>query len=194
VSGWPAELLAAARTVLSFRLPMMIWWGPDLVQIYNEAFVPILGDKQPAALGQRAILCWPEAWADVGPLAASVTAGEGVTLSQDFLLFLKRHGYIEETYWTFSYSPIVNDANEVLEILVATTDVTGRVVGERQLATVYELGTLSRAELHSLKEAAQASLKIMGRNRPAMPFAACCLLERVRRSSKGVATVRGRWV
>ena len=177
VSGWPAELLAAARTVLSSRLPMMIWWGPDLVQIYNEAFVPILGDKQSAALGQRAILCWPEAWADVGPLAASVMAGEGATLSTDFLLFLKRHGYMEETYWTFSYSPIVNDANEVLGILVATTDVTGRVVGERRLATVYELGTLPRAELHSLKEAAQASLKVMGRNRPAMPFAACYLLE-----------------
>jgi PAS domain-containing protein len=127
------------RTVLSSRLPMMIWWGPDLVQIYNEAIVPLLGDKQPAALGQRAILCWPEAWADVGPLAASVMAGEGATLSQDFWLFLKRHGYIEETYWTFSYSPIVNDANEVLGILVATTDVTGRVVGERRLATVYEL-------------------------------------------------------
>ena len=177
VSGWPAELFAAVRTVLSSRLPMMIWWGPDLVQIYNEAFVPILGDKQSTALGQRAILCWPEAWADVGPLAASVMAGQGATLSQDFLLFLKRHGYIEETYWTFSYSPIVNDANEVLGILVATTDVTGRVVGERRLATVYELGTLPRAGLHSLKEAAQASLEIMGRNRPAMPFAACYLLE-----------------
>ena len=177
VSQWPAELLAAVRTVLSSRLPMMIWWGPDLVQIYNEALVPLLGDKHPTALGQRAILCWPEAWADVGPLAASVLAGEGATLSQDFLLFLKRHGYIEETYWTFSYSPIFNAANKVLGILVATTDVTTRVVGERRLATVYELGTISRADLHSLKDAAHAALEIMGRNRPAMPFAACYLLE-----------------
>jgi signal transduction histidine kinase/DNA-binding response OmpR family regulator len=177
VSGWPAELLAAVRTVLSSKLPMMIWWGSDLVQIYNDALVPLLGDKHPAALSQRAILCWPEAWADVGPLAASVMAGEGATLSTDFLLFLKRHGYMEETYWTFSYSPIVNDANEVLGILVATTDVTGRVVGERRLGTVYELGTISRAELHTLNDAAQAALKIMSRNRPAMPFAACYLLQ-----------------
>lgn len=175
VSRWPAELLAAVRTVLSSKLPMMIWWGPDLVQIYNEALVPLLGDKHPAALGQRAIHCWPEAWADVGPLAAVVLAGEGATLSDDALLFLKRHGYIEETYWTSSYSPIVNDTNEVLGIFVATSDVTARVVGERRLATVHELGTMSRAELHSLKDAAQAALKIMGRNRPAMPFAACYL-------------------
>ena len=94
VSQWPAELLAAVRTVLSSRLPMMIWWGPDLVQIYNEALVPLLGDKHPSALGQRAIQCWSEAWADVGPLAALVMAGEGATLSDDALLFLRRHGYI----------------------------------------------------------------------------------------------------
>lgn len=177
VMQWPTELLAAVRTVLSSRLPMMIWWGPDLVQLYNEALVPLLGDKHPVALGQRAIHCWPEAWADVGPLAGDVLAGGGATLSHDFLLFLKRHGYIEETDWTFSYSPIVNDANDVLGILVATTDVTARVVGERRHATVHELGTISRAELHSVKDAAEAALKIMSRNRPAMPFAACYLRE-----------------
>jgi signal transduction histidine kinase/CheY-like chemotaxis protein len=175
VSRWPAELLAAVRTVLSSRMPIMIWWGPDLVQIYSEAMVPLLGDKHPVALGQPATECWAEAWAAVGPLAAVVLGGGGATHSDDLLLFLKRHGYIEETYWTFSYSPIFNDANAVLGILVATTDVTARVVGERRLATVHELGTMSRAELPSLKDATQAALAIMGRNRPAMPFAACYL-------------------
>lgn len=67
VSGWTGELLSVVRTVISSRLPLRIWWGPDLVQIYNEAFVQILGDKAPAALGQRAILCWPEAWVMSGP-------------------------------------------------------------------------------------------------------------------------------
>ena len=103
-------------------------------------------------------------------------AGEGATLSSDFLLFLRRHGYLEETYWTFSYSPIVNAAGDVLGILVATSDVTARVVGERRLATVYELGTISRAELASLKDGAAAALKIMAQNRPAMPFAMCSAL------------------
>jgi len=156
---------------------MLIWWGPDLIQLYNDAMIPLLGDKHPVALGQRAVHCWPEAWADVGLLAADVMAGEGATLSSDFLLFLRRHGYLEETYWTFSYSPIVNAANEVLGILVATSDVTERVVGERRLATVYELGTMSRAELASLEDGARAALTIMARNRPAMPFAACYLLD-----------------
>ncbi|MEP7035788.1 MAG: ATP-binding protein [Actinomycetota bacterium] len=148
-----------------------------MIQLYNDAMIPLLGDKHPLGLGQKAIQCWPEAWADVGPLAADVLAGEGATLSKDLLLFLKRHRYLEETYWTFSYSPIVNDANEVLGILVATADVTAAVVGERRLATVHELGTMSRAELHSPNDASRAALKIMSRNRPAMPFAACFLVE-----------------
>jgi signal transduction histidine kinase/FixJ family two-component response regulator len=175
VSGWPGELVSAARTVLASRLPMLIWWGPELVQIYNKAFEPLLGDKHPAAMGQPAMLCWPEAWAELEPLVESVLAGRGGTLAQDFLLFLRRHGYLEETYWTFSYSPIVNDSHEVLGIFVATNDVTAQVVGERRLTTVHELGTLSRADLPSLKGAAQAALDVMAGNRQALPFAACYL-------------------
>ena len=177
VSGWPGELASAVRTVLASRLPMLIWWGPELVQIYNKAFEPRLGDKHPAAMGQPAKLCWPEAWAELEPLVESVLAGKGGTLSRDLLLFLRRHGYVEETYWTFSYSPIVNDSNEVLGIFVATNDVTAQVVGERRLTTVHELGTMSRSDLHSLQEAGRAALDVMARNRPALPFAACYLRE-----------------
>ena len=67
---------------------------------------------------------------------------------------------MEETYWTFSYSPIVNEDNEVLGVFVATNDVTGQVVGERRLTTVHELGTMPRADLHSLKDAGQAALDV----------------------------------
>jgi len=175
VSGWSGELASAVRTVLASKLPMLIWWGPELVQIYNQAFEPLLGDKHPTAMGQSAMLCWPEVWAELEPLVESVLAGKGGTLSRDFLLFLRRHGYVEETYWTFSYSPIVNDGNEVLGIFVATNDVTAHVIGERRLTTVHELGTMSRADLHSLKDAGKAALDVMAGNRPALPFAACYL-------------------
>ena len=172
VSGWPGELRSAFRTVMASRLPMLIWWGPELVQIYNKAFEPFLGDKHPSAMGQPAILCWPEAWTELEPLVENVLAGKGGTLSRDFLLFLRRHGYLEETYWTFSYSPIVNEGNEVLGIFVATNDVTAQVVGGRRLTTVHELATMPRAELLSLKEAMQAAMDIMVNNRQALPFAA----------------------
>ena len=86
VSGWPDELASAVRTVLPSRLPMLIWWGPELVQIYNEAFEPLLGDKHPAAMGQRASQCWPEVWTELGPLAERVLIGDGATLSRNFLL------------------------------------------------------------------------------------------------------------
>ena len=82
---------------------------------------------------------------------------------------------MEETYWTFSYSPIVNEDNEVLGVFVATNDVTAQVVGERRLTTVHELGTMPRADLHSLREAGQAALDVMADNRQALPFAACYL-------------------
>ncbi|MEP7369288.1 MAG: ATP-binding protein, partial [Dermatophilaceae bacterium] len=175
VSGWSAELLAALRTVAASRLPILVWWGPELVQLYNEAFVPLLGIKHPTALGQKASECWPEVWTELAPLAEGVLAGRGATFSQDLFLFLRRHGYVEETYWTFSYSPIVNAGCEVVGVLVATTDVTARVVGERRLATVHELGVMSRAELLSPEGAGRAALGVMGRNRPALPFAACYL-------------------
>jgi len=175
VSGWPDELLSATRTVLASRLPMLILWGPDLVQIYNKAFEPFLGDKHPGAMGQEAMVCWSEVWTELEPLVEHVLVGKGGTLSRDFLLFLRRHGYVEETYWTFSYSAIVNESNEVLGVFVATNDVTAQVVGERRLTTVHELGTMSRADLHSLKEAGQAALDVMAGNRQALPFAAIYL-------------------
>jgi len=154
---------------------MLIWWGAELVQIYNKAFEPLLGDKHPSAMGQPAMLCWPEAWTELEPLVESVLAGKGGTLSRNFLLFLRRHGYVEETYWTFSYSPIVNEDNEVAGIFVATNDVTTQVVGERRLTTVHQLGTMARADLHSLQEAGKAALDVMAGNRQALPFAACYL-------------------
>lgn len=93
------------------------------------------------------------------------------------MLFLRRHEYVEETYWTFSYSPIVSQDHKVLGIFVATNDVTAQVIGQRRLTTVHDLGTMSRAELQSLEGAGKAALDVMESNRQALPFAGCYLRE-----------------
>ena len=113
VAGWPDELRSAIRTVMPSRVPMVIWWGPRMSQLYNDAFTPLIGEKHPRAIGQDAADCHPESWAEVGPLAASVLAGGGATYSRDLCLPYQRHGYVEETYWTFSYSPIRDESGEV---------------------------------------------------------------------------------
>ena len=142
VESWPAELRMAVRTVLPSEVPMLLWWGPQLVQLFNDAIIPVLGDKYPAAVAQPASECWHEVWDEVGARVERAMAGTA-TFAEEELLFMQRHGYEEETYWTFSYSPICDDSGEVAGVFVATTDVTSRVLGERRLEALSNLGTVA---------------------------------------------------
>ncbi|MEV1147858.1 PAS domain-containing protein, partial [Micromonospora sp. NPDC049799] len=160
VESWPAELCAAVRTVLPSTIPMLLWWGPELVQLFNDAYTPILGDKYPAGIGQPAAECWPDVWDAMGPLADGVLAGRGAAHGENTRLFTDRRGYQEETYWTFSYSPIHGADGQVLGVFVATSDTTGRVVGDRRLALLRELGELSVAEADTTTDAARAVARV----------------------------------
>ncbi|TWD82154.1 response regulator receiver and ANTAR domain protein [Kribbella amoyensis] len=170
VDQWPPELLAAVRTVLASEVPMLIWWGPDLLQLYNDAYTPVLGSKHPASMGQAAAVCWAEAWPELRPMAMQVLSGAGATYSVEQFLLLNRHGYREETYWTFSYSPITDAENAVRGVFVATTDVSAAVVGRRRLVTLNQLGGLSAAGTTVLA-AARSALDVLGDNRADVPFA-----------------------
>ncbi|NYF59761.1 SpoIIE family protein phosphatase [Micromonospora purpureochromogenes] len=170
VESWPAELRAAVRTVLPSKIPMLIWWGPELVQIFNDPYTGMVGDKFPAAVGQRGAECWAEAWDTLGPMTEQVLAGGGATYAQDQLLFLQRHGYREETYWTFSYSPIHRADGSVAGIFVATSDVTGRLVSDRRLALLRTLGNLSIAEADTAGDAARAAARILAEGRADLPL------------------------
>ena len=174
-SGWPVELLTAVRTLLPSRLPVMICWGEDLVQIYNEAFAPLLGDKHPTAMGQSAPDCWVKEWNRIAPAVEGFLAGEGVLSDEEFPLFLNRHGYLEETYWNFSLNLIHGADNERQGLLLSAMDDTTRVVSNRRLSTIHELSVMSTAGMMSLGEVCQTALKVMNRNRQALPFAVCYL-------------------
>jgi len=168
---WPEELRSAMRSVLPSRMPMLLWWGADLVQLYNEACIPLLGDKHPVALGRPAAQSWAEAWEEIGPLAAGVLLGQGATYSQDRLLLLDRRGYPEESYWTFSYSPVLDEAGRVRGVLVALQETTSVVVGNRRLQTLHELGGISTAGSKTASDVCRATVEILGRNRADVPVA-----------------------
>ena len=175
VEQWPPELSAAVRMIMPSRVPMLLWWGPDLIQLYNDAYRPLVGTKHPTALAQPAAECWAEAWADMGPLAEAVLRDGQAQYAEDKLLLLDRHDYLEETYWTFSYSPVRDHTDKVAGVFVAATDVTARLVGDRRLATVRELGGLSAAYSGSAAEICRAAAHILAANRAAVPFAAIYL-------------------
>lgn len=169
VESWPAELRAAIRTVLPSEIPMLLWWGPELVQIFNDAYTSMIGAKYPEAVAQPARQCWPEVWDEVGPLAEHVLAGGAANYAENQRLFMRRHGYLEETYWTFSYSPIAGEDGSVAGILVATTDVTATVLGNRRLDTLRELGTLSIAAADTADDACRAAVAMLARQRTDLP-------------------------
>lgn len=133
VDSWPDNLHLLVQVMLSSEFPMMIAWGPEYTQLYNAAFRPILGtDKHPGALGRSARETWAEIWDDVGPLFAGVFAGEAVSKA-DHRLVINRNGYDEETYFTYSYSPIHDDSGLVAGLLVVATETTAQVVDRRRL-------------------------------------------------------------
>lgn len=139
---WPQSLLTTINIVLNSRFPMFIWWGPDLIQFYNDAYRPSLGNegKHPTALGQRGEECWPEIWPVIKPLIDQVLSGKGSTWSEDQLIPIYRNNALEDVYWTFGYSPIMNEQGAPAGVLVICNETTEKVKSTKKLEeTVNEL-------------------------------------------------------
>lgn len=143
VENWPVEHTAAVATVFASDVAMLLWLGPDLVQVFNDAYRPFLGVKYPTAVGQPAAECWPDVWAEMGPLADAASSGRTTNGTEMRLLMDRRGGLPEETYWTFSYSPIRGADGAVVGVFVATGEVTGNVLARRRMTAVQQLGALS---------------------------------------------------
>ncbi|HEX2833163.1 MAG TPA: ATP-binding protein [Thermoanaerobaculia bacterium] len=168
---WPQSLRTAVSICIDSRFPILIWWGPDLVKIYNDAYAPILGDKHPAALGAPGRTVWPEIWPVIGPMLDQVIQAGIATWSDDQVLMMNRHGYLEETYFTFSYSPIRDESGGIGGIFTAVTETTSRVIGERRLDTLRQLAA-SAGAAKTLNEACGTAAAILATNPKDIPFAA----------------------
>ena len=140
--GWPQSLQTAVSILLSSRFPMWMAWGPDLIFFCNAAYRrDTLGSKYPWALGRSAREVWAEIWPDIGPRIESVLSTGDATWDEALLLFLERSGYSEETYHTFSYSPLRDESSTVVGMLCVVSEDTERVIGERRMATLRDLGS-----------------------------------------------------
>jgi CheY-like chemotaxis protein len=135
-SSWPQSLRAIVRVMLTSRYAMWMAWGPDLTFFCNDAYLPTLGVKESWALGTTARKVWEEIWPDIGPRIDHVLATGEATWDEALLLFLERSGFPEETYHTFSYSPLWDDDGQISGMLCVVTEETERVIGERRLATL----------------------------------------------------------
>jgi PAS domain S-box-containing protein len=141
VETWPDTLVTTVNMLLASRHPMFFWWGPDLIQFYNDGYRPsIRGDKHPMALGQRGMECWPEIWEIIGPqIEAVMTRGES-TWNINQLVPINRNGKLEEVYWTYSYSPVWDKDGTVQGTLVVCSETTEQVLSERRLRTLLAIG------------------------------------------------------
>jgi PAS domain S-box-containing protein len=137
--NWPHSLRSAVSICLGSAFPIAIYWGPELALLYNDAWRPIPGAKHPWALGQAAAEVWPEIWDTIGPLFEHVMTTGEATRSKDQLLAMRRHGYTEECYFDYTFSPIRGESGQVEGIFNAVLETTGRVIGERRLHIVREL-------------------------------------------------------
>jgi signal transduction histidine kinase len=123
---WGATLRATVNNLLACEFPMVVLWGKDLTQIYNDGYKTIMGAKHPAGMGQPTKACWPEVWQFNAPIYASILRGESLTL-EDQLFPIDRHGYLEQAYFTLCYSPVFDEVGDVEGILITVFETTGRV-------------------------------------------------------------------
>ncbi len=168
---WPQSLCTAVSILLNSKYPMFIGWGPELLFFYNDAYRPILGaTKHPVALGRPMQEIWSEIWDIVGPLADRAVKDGEPTWSDDLVLMMNRYGFIEETYFTFSYSPIRDETGGVGGMFCACTETTGTVIGDRRLRNLHDLA-ISAADATSVTDAKQRCIAVIETNPVDTPFA-----------------------
>jgi PAS domain S-box-containing protein len=131
--SWPAALKTTLGILFNSRHPMFLWWGPDLIQFYNDAYLPSFGrGKHPTAMGQRGQDCWPEIWHVIGPQIQDVMERGLPSWHENQLVPIERNGRLEEVYWTYGYSPVFDEEHRVLGTLVVCQETTSEVLARRR--------------------------------------------------------------
>lgn len=169
-SEWSQSLKTAVRIMLTSGQAYWIAWGPELIYLYNDPYKSIIGGKHPNALGRPIREVWNEILDTIGPMLDAAMTGDKGTYVESQRLVMERHGYREETYYTFSYSPIPNDQGGTGGLLCANTDDTARVIGDRQQNLLRELAART-SDARSWKDAARLGLEALSHNSFDLPFA-----------------------
>ncbi len=173
---WPNSLCTSIRIILTSRHPMFVWWGEELINLYNDGYAEFLHSRHPAALGRPAAAVWPEIWDEIGPRALRARSQDAGTYDEALPFVMLRKGYPEETYVTFSYSPIPNDDGGPGGILCPVTEDTQRIVGERQLTLLRELASRT-TNARTPHETCMRAMEALATNPADLPFALIYQLE-----------------
>jgi PAS domain S-box-containing protein len=152
-ASWPQSLRSSVDLALACNFPMIVLWGKDLYQIYNDAYRELMGNKHPAGLGQATRECWPEVWQFNEPVYARVLAGEAVTF-EDQLYPITRHGYLEDAYFTLCYSPLRHESGSISDVLVTVFEKTEQMRAKAALEA-------SEARLSELFDQAPAFFAVL---------------------------------
>ena len=136
ISGWSETLLCAVNMMLESQFPMLLMWGPEMVVLYNDACIPLEGERHPDALGRTGQQCWPEAWHILAPKLKSVLEQGAKLYFENELIPILRNGSLTDFYWTYSYSPIRDAAGAVCGIFVVSHDVTAKLKAKRERDTI----------------------------------------------------------
>jgi PAS domain S-box-containing protein len=181
---WSDTLVTTVNLLLESRHPMFLWWGPDLIQFYNDGYRPsIRADKHPSAVGQRGVECWPEIWPIIFPQIDAVMSRGESTWNTNQLVPINRNGKLEEVYWTYSYSPVRDETAAVQGTVVVCSETTEQVLSERRLRTLLGIAVESLIEgqppeSQSLLPFAQSIVRKLDDNPEDIPFAALYLIAR----------------
>ncbi|WP_029433840.1 SpoIIE family protein phosphatase [Blastococcus sp. URHD0036] len=177
LESWPPALLSAVSTCLTSRFPMLVMAGPELVMVYNDGYAEMLGDRHPGAMGARMDEVWADVWADIGPMLDTVRDERTPTYAQDLHLVMGRKGFAEETYFTFSYSPLLDPTGGIVGVLDTAIETTRQVLALRRLDLANRLGGVVAVRRPVLEAAASALVDVLGVARSDVPCAALYLVD-----------------
>jgi signal transduction histidine kinase len=169
VEDWPQSLRTCIRIMLVSRQPIWIGWGKELIKFYNDPYKAIVGGKHPWAMGTPASIVWKDIWRDIGPMLHTVMEKDEGIYMESQLLIMERNGYPEETYYTFSYTPITGDDGGTAGMICFNSDDTERILGERQLRTQMLLSSRLK-EARSNAEAIHQTITTLKDNPHDFPF------------------------
>jgi signal transduction histidine kinase len=165
---WPQSLRTSLSICLACRFPILVFWGADMVTLYNDESIPILGKKHPRSIGGAGRDVWHDVWNVVGPMLETVARTNTAVKAEDMLLLMNRNGYDEETYFSFSYSPIADESGGVGGIFTPVIETTEKVVGHRRIEKLRQLASSPRAD--GLVDACRSYAQVLEDAKADVPF------------------------
>ncbi len=188
LESWPQSLRSAVSILLPSKAQIVMFWGPDLIALYNDAYRPVFGRKHPSALGMPAREAWSELWDDLKPLFESVLQTGEAFWASDRYFYMERFGFPEETFFDVSYDPIRDETGNVGGLFCIVTETTARVIGERRLRTLRDLSLSGTAEARSVEHSCRTVAELLSRNQYDIPFALIYLLDKAGQTARLLGT------